>query len=230
MNNYSEQTLAQIVINDHKTAQVFEKYHLDFCCKGKRSLASACADKNIDMGEIVNELNNLSDGSKEEKSFESMTMAELIQHILDKHHFYVKQYGPTIIEHLERVVLKHGDRYPWMKEVAVKFKLLFDDLVTHMQREEIVLFPRIKKVESSSPLNYPAEFISGPIAVMESEHEDAGRYMQQIRELTNNYQWPETACTTHRLSILELKEFEENLHQHVHLENNILFPRAIRHN
>ncbi|HWB27539.1 MAG TPA: iron-sulfur cluster repair di-iron protein [Chitinophagaceae bacterium] len=227
MNNYSDQTLGEIVIQQHKAAALFEKYNLDFCCKGKRSLAAACGEKGIAVDIIADELASLAIGTEKETSFEEMTAAALISHILRQHHHYVKQFGPTIKEHLDRVAGKHGDKFPWMKDVAQYYTAVLDDLIQHMQKEEVVLFPRIERMESSEKGTYPVNLVAAPIGVMEAEHEAAGNIMQHIRDLTENYSWPEAACTTYRVSMLELKEFEENLHQHVHLENNILFPKAL---
>ena len=227
MNNYSEQTLGQIVTQQHKAAFVFEKYNLDFCCKGKRSLIAACSEKGIPLENIIHELNAQAGDNVEKTPFEKMSATELIDHILKYHHFYVKEYGSTIKDHLDKVAFKHGDKYPWMQEVAADYTAVLNELLLHMQKEEILLFPRIERMEKSEKGTYPINFISAPIGVMEAEHEVAGQHMEHIKELTNNYSWPETACTTHQVSMLELKEFEENLHQHVHLENNILFPKAL---
>lgn len=227
MNNYSEQTLGQIVTQQHKAAFIFEKYNLDFCCKGKRSLEAACSEKGIPVENIIDELNAQSEGNAENTSFQKMSATELIAYILEYHHFYVKEYGPTIKEHLDKVAFKHGERFPWMKEVATDYTALLNDLLLHMQKEEIMLFPRIERMEKNEKENYPPNFIAASIGVMEADHEVAGQYMERIKELTGNFTWPETACNTFRASMLELKEFEENLHQHVHLENNILFPKAL---
>jgi len=227
MNNYSEQTLGQIVTQQHKAAFVFEKYKLDFCCKGQRNLVSACTEKGIPLEDILNELNVQTNDDVAKTTFEKMSATELIQHILRYHHFYVKEYGSIIKDHLDKVASKHSDKYPWMQQVAADYTILLNELLLHMQKEEILLFPRIEKMEKSEPGTYTVNFISAPIGVMEAEHEMAGEYMGRIKKLTNNYSWPETACTTHKVSMIELKEFEENLHQHVHLENNILFPKTL---
>ncbi|KAA9038148.1 iron-sulfur cluster repair di-iron protein [Ginsengibacter hankyongi] len=227
MNNYSEQTLGQIVTQQHKAAFIFEKYNLDFCCKGKRSLVAACSEKGIPVENIIDELNTQAVGNTENMPFQKMSATELIAYILEYHHFYVKEYGPTIKQHLDKVAFKHGERFPWMTEVATDYTALLNELLLHMQKEEIMLFPRIERMEKNEKGTYPPNFIAAPIGVMEADHEVAGQYMEHIKELTNNYTSPETACNTFRVSMLELKEFEENLHQHVHLENNILFPKAL---
>jgi regulator of cell morphogenesis and NO signaling len=161
------------------------------------------------------------------------TLAEqLVRHILLHHHFYVRQSIPTIEEHLNKVATKHGDRFPHMKDVLQLFTHLKNEMYLHMQKEEVVLFPRIKEIESFFKYNQKKEinqsYITSPVSVMENEHDEAGTIMEQIRIITNNYTAPESACTTFKVVLQELKSFEEDLHQHVHLENNLLFPLAKR--
>ncbi|HLG39287.1 MAG TPA: hemerythrin domain-containing protein, partial [Chitinophagaceae bacterium] len=155
-----------------------------------------------------------------------------IAHIVIHHHFYVKQIMPQLHGHLEKVTAKHGDRFPWMIEVFRLFGEVREEMTLHMQKEEVILFPAIKKAErafvNKETLGIEIGIISGAISVMENEHDIAGEIMFQIRGLTKNYQEPADACTTFKISLAELKVFEEDLHRHVHLENNILFPMAKR--
>lgn len=231
MTNISEQTLASIVTKHHQTVPVLEKYNLDFCCKGKRTLAQACTEKGLSIEEIMKELEASSAAGKNNSMpFSEMTAEQLVSYILIKHHFYVKQSMPIISDHLTKVATKHGDRFPYMVEVLQLFLHLKKEMIMHMQKEEMILFPRIKEVESFYHFKQKKDlniiYISGPVGVMENEHDEAGEIMYQIRQLTGNYQIPEGACTTFRVVLAELKEFEEDLHKHVHLENNILFPLA----
>jgi len=233
MTNIAQKTLADIVTNDYRTATVFEKYHLDFCCKGKRTLADACTEKGLSFDEIATEINFLNDPeSLKYLSFRDMTAGQLVAYIVTNHHAYVKGIMPQIHSHVERVALKHGDRFPQMIEVFRLFSAIRSEMILHMQKEETVLFPAITKAEhafiSKGILNGELHIIKGAIQVMETEHDSAGEIMFKISELTNGYEEPEGACTTFRLSLVELKAFEENLHRHVHLENNILFPMARR--
>jgi regulator of cell morphogenesis and NO signaling len=137
---------------------------------------------------------------------------------------------PVIINHLEKIVAKHGDLYQNMKKALELFTAVKDELEPHMQKEESILFPRIKEIASLSSqhkaINYVPAYINDPIKVMETEHDNAGQLIFEIRQITNNYTAPEDACTTHRVCLEELKTFETDLHQHVHFENNILFPMA----
>lgn len=234
MITYSDKTLATIVTQSHQAAVVFEKFNLDFCCKGKRTLYQACTEQQLSLDTVETELNEAinNTGSIKDHLFTEMTLTQLIGYIILKHHFYVKQAMPLIYSHLEKVAIKHGDRYPYMREVYYKFSELKMDMDNHMKKEEEVLFPRIQYLDKLSPVErlsievLPAS-IGGPVKVMEAEHDLAGTIMDNIRVLTNNYLAPESACTTFKLCLAELKEFEEDLHRHVHLENHLLFPRAI---
>jgi regulator of cell morphogenesis and NO signaling len=233
MTNIGEQTLATIVTNNHFTVPVLEKYNLDFCCKGKRTLADACKEKELSIETITEELEKTTSAQQSNKMpFNEMTAEQLISYILIHHHFYVKQSMPTILGHLEKVAIKHGEHFPYMVEVFCLFKEINEEMTAHMQKEEMILFPRIKEIEAMSGIsnnrNFAEGFISGPIQVMELEHDQAGEILYKIRNLTNNYTPPAEACTTFQVSLAELKEFEEDLHRHVHLENNLLFPLSTK--
>ena len=231
MTNIAEQSLALIVTTYQQTVPVLEKYHLDFCCKGKRTLSQACTEKGLTIEEIIKELEaSVNSTDPLNIPFTEMNAEQLIRHILLHHHFYVRQAMPTIEDHLNKVAAKHGERFPYMKKVLELFTHLKKELYLHMQKEEMILFPRIKEVESFS--KYPQKrekeqsYINNPVSVMESEHDEAGSAMEQVRLLTNNYTAPGEACTTFKVVMDELRTFEEDLHQHVHLENNLLFPMA----
>ena len=207
------------------------KYNLDFCCKGKRTLSEACAEMGLPLNVIEKELNHVVNAAeKKHLPFTEMNAEQLISYILIHHHFYVKQSMPGIFFHLQKVALKHGDKFPYMQKVLKLFSVVKDEMTAHMQKEELILFPRIRSTEvlvsKNGPIRIPESYISMPVNMMEAEHENAGAILYSIRELTNNYTAPHGACTTFKLSLTELKEFEENLHRHVHLENNLLFPMA----
>lgn len=231
MTNIAEQTLASIATRHHETVPVLEKYHLDFCCKGKRTLSQACTEKGLTTEEIIKELEaSVHTKDAGNTPFSEMNAEQLVSHILLRHHFYVRQSMPAIEEHLTRVATKHGDRFPYMKNVLQLFTKLKNDMYLHMQKEEMILFPRIKETEAFSKYaqknDRERSYIDSPVAVMECEHDEAGTIMEQIRILTGDYTPPAEACTTFRVVLDELKAFEEDLHQHVHLENNLLFPMA----
>ncbi|CAN5299053.1 iron-sulfur cluster repair di-iron protein [soil metagenome] len=229
----AEKTLASLVINNYKTAGILEKYNLDYCCKGKRTLSESCKEKGIDTTVVINDLMSIEETyTRPQLPFEDMTAEQLISYILIHHHFYVKQTIPQIIQHVQKVAMKHGDKFEYIKKVYENFKAVAEELLLHMEKEELMFFPRIKEIEKlvqnqNSMKQYPAGYITAPIHIMEQEHEHAGELMAEIRQLTGNFTAPLGACTTFRITLQELKEFEEDLHKHVHLENYILFPKAV---
>jgi regulator of cell morphogenesis and NO signaling len=233
MPNIAEQTLATLVTGNHQVVPVFEKYNLDFCCNGKRTLAQACEEKGIRIESITEEIKMLSGKPGKQMPFTEMSVDQLINYILIHHHFYVRQSMPNILAHLNKVATKHGDKFPFMLKVHDLFTIVMREMTLHMEKEESILFPRIKEAENLSRDGKSSEILAGyirmPINAMETDHEEAGDIMNQIRTLTNHYTPPENACTTFKVTLAELKEFEEDLHRHVHLENNILFPKAVQY-
>lgn len=227
MQELKTRTLGNIVSEDHRAASLMAKYQLDFCCKGKRTLESACQEQDIPVDELVEELLELKKDQGPSFNFDKMSSTELIQHILLKHHVFVKTESPQLLFFIEKIADKHGERHPELIRIREAFTLLKVELEQHMQKEELILFPRIKEMEQQGAEKMPANFIAGPVEVMEQEHELAGSLMARIRELTNDYDPPADACTTYRIAFQGLKAFETDLHEHVHLENNILFPRSM---
>ncbi|MFT3676917.1 MAG: iron-sulfur cluster repair di-iron protein [Chitinophagaceae bacterium] len=231
MTNLSQQTLAEIVTNDHRTATVLEKYSLDFCCKGKRTLTDACTEKGLDVDNILAELQPVLEmPAQKHLPFTEMSAEQLVSFIVTHHHYYVKQIMPQLLMHLQKVAVKHGNRFPFMIEVFNLFARVQEEMSLHMQKEERILFPAIIKAEQAfingENAGMACSVIGGAVMVMEKEHDEAGELMAAIRQLTDSYQPPADACNTFRLSLAELKGFEEDLHRHVHLENHILFPMA----
>jgi regulator of cell morphogenesis and NO signaling len=227
MNELLNKTISQIVTDHHQTAPVFEKYGIDFCCKGKRPLLDACNEKALNKEEVLAELNHAIASQRKSNDFNSLSLTALADYIVQTHHTYVKFYMPQIADYVRRVAIKHGDRFPYMKKVDALFTELQTEMNQHMLKEERILFPRIKQLEAGNTQESELAYYTGPINVMEEEHDRAGELMQQIRELTSNYSIPADACTTFRLSLASLQAFEADLHQHVHLENYILFPKTI---
>jgi len=230
MKDLTTQSLASIVTTHHKTAYVLEKYGLDFCCGGKHTLANACQEKGLDATHIATELQSvigLPDG--EMLNLETRSQNELINYIVSRHHQYMKEAMPAIHLHLSKVSTKHGNRFTYIYQVVELFDRLQKEMNDHLTKEENILFPIIANLENSSSEGnqcFPwGREIMVPIQVMETEHESAGNIMRSIRELTNNYSYPSDACMTHRLCMTELQDFETNLHLHMHMENNLLFPR-----
>ncbi len=230
MQNLEQKTLATIALSNHEFIPVLEKYGLDFCCRGKKTLFEACSEKSLSPDMIVKEMEESMQINKQILPFTEMSAEELISYIVIHHHFYVKNNAATIFSHIEKVATKHGDRYLHMQEVYRLFREVMDDLLPHLEKEEQVLFPAIKRLVSNAKSGQDSGsdtmLIDMPMQVMEAEHDHAGQLLYKIRELTNQYTPPEDACTTHRVCLEELRFFEQDLHRHVHLENNILFPMA----
>jgi regulator of cell morphogenesis and NO signaling len=230
-NHSIKRSIASLVLENHRIVPVLEKYSIDFCCRGKMNLEDACKDKDIDLSAVLMEMEAVgAEETSKQMPFTEMTETQLVNHIVTTHHYYVKNAMPVIAGHLEKVAAKHGDSFPFMLRVKELFAIIHNEMDLHMKKEEDILFPRILEIEKSGgDANlFPAGYISGPIAMMEQEHENAGDILFEIRSLTNQYTVPPGTCTTFRICLSELREFEDNLHEHVHLENNILFPKALQ--
>lgn len=221
-------TLAEIVNENHQTASILEKYSLDFCCKGKRSLEEACEDKNLPVDLVASEIETTAHQNKPSTEFDKLSLSELVDHIVSTHHTYTKRELPQIFAYLQKVASKHGERHNELHEIFEDFIKLRAELEQHMFKEEAILFPRIKQLDNFA-LNskHSVMNVQMPIIVMEDEHNRAGKLLEEIRQNTNDYTPPADACTTYRLSFAALKALETDLHQHIHLENNILFPKAL---
>jgi regulator of cell morphogenesis and NO signaling len=227
-------SLSEIVTNNFKAAALFEKYGLDFCCGGKKTISKACEEKGIDQDEILIELENLNESNLKERQaqFNEWELDFLTDYIINIHHKYVREAIPVISAHSAKVASKHGESHPEVVKIANNFSIVYKDLKQHMMKEEQLLFPYIKylvdvKNKAMQPEKPFFGTIKNPIKMMEAEHELAGNLLAEIKSLTNNYAPPAYACNTFKVYFQELKEFEEDLHKHVHLENNILFPRSI---
>ncbi|MCR6721977.1 MAG: iron-sulfur cluster repair di-iron protein [Chitinophagaceae bacterium] len=238
MSTLSKSTLAQIVTNDYRTASVFEKYQLDYCCRGKRSLEKACEDSGIEVEKLLAELQSVSQVTNEACELKSWQQGHkilpgrLADHIEQTHHQYVKKEIPIISGFLQKIAIKHGERHPELISVQNHFLNLSSELLKHLAKEETILFPAIREMENKQkngqePSAEEKKWVTGPIRLMEMEHEDAGDEMEMIRTLTNDYTPPDDACTSYKIAFKSLHDFEKDLHQHVHLENNVLFPALL---
>jgi regulator of cell morphogenesis and NO signaling len=231
MENITQRSIASLVLENHQIVPVLEKYSIDFCCRGKMNLPEACKEKGIELSELMKDIESAGNPEKVKgMPFAEMTKAQLVSHIVTTHHYYVKNAMPMIAGHLEKVAAKHGETHPYMVRVKELFGMVREEMEQHMKKEEAILFPRILETENNPGARklFPSNYISAPIAMMEQEHEHAGDAMFEIRNLTHHYTVPTGACTTFRICLSELKEFEDDLHEHVHLENNILFLKALQ--
>jgi len=212
---------------------VFETYGLDFCCGGKKTIGDACSANGLDSDELISELAGVTEnGNHADKSFYNWEADFLADYIINTHHTYVIRALPNIYTHAIKVAQEHGENHPETIRISQVFSDIKEELEVHMQKEEKMLFPHIKLMSRANrdgnQMHYPPfGTVGNPIKVMEIEHENAGRLMSEINELTGNYSPPADACTTYRVLYEELREFENDLHIHIHLENNILFPKAI---
>lgn len=223
----STSTIGHIVAEDFRAAAIFKNVGIDFCCGGNKSVETACLEKNIDATKLIAELSDLPSGkSGLTHDFKNWDLDFLADYIVNTHHKFVLKNLPDLVLYTEKIARVHGDTHPELKEVALLFGQINKELMQHLQKEEGVLFPAIKDVLKSNSAEAKATIVS-EIARMSSEHEFAGGAMDQINVLTNGYLIPVDACNTYRVSLQLLEEFEDDLHIHVHLENNILYPKAL---
>jgi|SRR5690349_4175197 len=232
MNNIKALTLGEIVKDNYKAAAVLEKFSLDFCCNGNRKFEDACRETNIDPEQVIRELKELGNQSGDDLQFDSWTLSKLIDHIVKRHHAYVEEKGPQIKGYLDKICRVHGDRHPELFEVRTIFSEVVGEMAVHMKKEELMLFPFIKRMERvgdsggavESPLFKSVNF---PVGMMEADHAIEGEKLARISALTGHYAIPSDACNSFAITYQLLDEFEKDLHMHIHLENNILFPKAI---
>jgi regulator of cell morphogenesis and NO signaling len=227
----TQKKVGGIVASNFKTAKVFTSYGIDFCCKGGISLEEACANKGVDMDQVLKELAKASK-IPEEVVYASLSPSELITHIINNHHQYVENTLPILTSYLQKLATVHGERHPEILEIRDEFQAAAEALSQHMRKEELILFPYIKAMEEARNNNFPLSVphfghINNPIQMMEEEHDTEGERFRTISKLSSNYNPPADGCQTYKVAFAMLKEFEEDLHTHIHLENNILFPAAI---
>jgi regulator of cell morphogenesis and NO signaling len=224
-------TVGDLVAADFRAARVLEQFGIDFCCGGRRSLADACRTAGADPATVRRALDQaVAEPADGDADVRHWPLYQLIDHIVSKHHAYVRVALPAIAHHLATLVNVHGERHPELARIAATFDGLRHELQQHLMKEEQVLFPYIRELAGRSdrhPGPSPFGTVENPIRMMEREHRDAADELGVIRQLTNGYTAPPDGCTTYRVAMAELAQFERDLHQHVHLENNILFPRAV---
>lgn len=232
MNITSETRIGELVAQDYRTALVFKKHKIDFCCQGGRTIKEACEKKELNENQVLEELENIYTAIAPINNFQDFQLDDLVDYIEDNHHQYVSQAIPVIQQYLDKVCKVHGAHRPELFQIHELFSQSAEELSHHMMKEELVLFPFVKRMAQAQRDNEKLELpgygsVENPIAMMKHEHNTEGERFRKIAEISNDYQPPAEACNTYRVVFALLKEFEEDLHKHIHLENNILFPKAI---
>ena len=226
-------TIGEIVADDFRTAAIFTKYHIDFCCKGYRTIEEVCKKRDIDENVLIEHIEKAKNSSANQSfDYKTWTVDMITDYITKTHHKYVEEKAPIIIQYLTKLCGVHGPIHPELHEIHTIFTKSVLDLTAHMKREELVLFPFIKKMKiaqsKGTPLETPSFFsIENPIAKLKEDHIAEGERFRRIAALTNNYTPPNESCNTYKAAFAMLEEFDKDLKKHIHMENNILFPKAI---
>jgi len=228
--------VTDIVINDYRTADVFRKYDIDFCCGGRWPLDIACQNRNLNTEEVIKELQKVMNqaASNAAIDFDSWDIDFLADYILNVHHSYLKKALPETKEQVDKFLDEHRKKFPELGEIETIMSQFLREMPPHMKQEEEVFFPYIKQIyhahkHHESYARLLIRTLRKPIEeVMEKEHETTGSNLNKLRSITNNYTPPPNACLTHKVTFAKLKELDRDLVQHIHLESNILFPKAIK--
>lgn len=224
--------VGEVVKNNFKAATLFQANKIDYCCNGHQSISVASAKAGIEAELLVDKLEQiLQDSDPDTEYINNLDLGDLADYIVKRHHSYVAKNIPFLKQNLDKIARVHGENHPELSEVRDHFYISAGELTMHMQKEELVLFPYIKKMEQAKQEdgNLPQSAfgsVSSPISAMMVEHQNEGERFEKISQLTNNYHVPEDGCTTYEVTLKQLADFEKDLHRHIHLENNILFVRA----
>lgn len=229
----NDETLGQIAAKDLRKAEIFKKYGLDFCCGGKKTIKEACAEKGLDVTKIEQELQQADKVVQSRPvPYNDWNLDFLADYIVNTHHSYDKKTLPELTGYATKVASVHGQQHPELYKIKTLVDEINTELSAHMIKEEKILFPYIKALvlaQSNEQVPQAAHFgtVKNPINMMEMEHELVGKNMEEIRGLSKNYTVPDDGCASYSLLFNMLDEFENDLHLHIHLENNILFPKAL---
>jgi regulator of cell morphogenesis and NO signaling len=231
----SATTVREVALQMPESTRLFEKLRIDYCCGGNQPLADACASAGIDVDSVMEVLGAMTRSNSQDTSaldFQNASLPELIEHILNTHHVFTKSEMDRLDALAGKVISAHGGNHPELIHLGELFKRLCDDLKPHMFKEEQVLFPYIvamtQAVEKDQTRPFaPFGTVNNPIRVMLREHDTAGQILRELRALTSDYKVPPDACISYQTLYEALENFERDLHQHIHLENNLLFPKAL---
>lgn len=227
-------TVGELAVENPNATRVFERYGIDYCCGGHKPLADACESAKVPVEDVLNgiaEAEKSLANSAIQKDWSKEPLSALIDHINSTHHVYVREEVPRILRLIEKVVAAHGENHKELLVVQGVFSELGQELFMHLMKEEQILFPYVKQAEQSQKTSCSAPHscfgtVQNPIRMMMMEHDSAGVALRDMREVTSNYAIPADACISYKTLYQALQAFEKDLHQHIHLENNILFPRA----
>ncbi len=233
MTIHAEKTVGQLVAENPAAARVFEKAGIDYCCGGHRSLGEACKQGKMPLEQVSELLEKAAaERGVTDRDWMAAGLSELVDHIVNQHHAYVRQELPRLQALIEKVNRVHGKNHPELKQMAKIFEALADEMTMHMMKEEQILFPYIAEMEQAMTARGVRPIpmfgtVRNPVRMMMMEHDSTGTKLRTIRQLSADYRPPADACTSYRVLYEAMADFEADLHQHVHLENNILFPRAV---
>jgi regulator of cell morphogenesis and NO signaling len=235
MSTVTEKTVREIAVERPQAIRVFEKFGIDYCCGGAKPLDEVCAKARLNVDDVLAAIEalELKAGVDDLRDWSTASLESLVKHIEVTHHAYVQAEIPRLQKILDKVESVHGQNHPQVGLVNGLFNDLAQELTAHMAKEEEVLFPYVVRMERAvaEGKSAPAAFfgtVRNPTAAMMDEHEAAGGLLKQIRTNCDDFKVPADVCTTFRAMYQGLEDFERDLHQHIHLENNILFPRALR--
>ncbi len=228
----SDTPVGEVVKTNFKTATLFQANKIDYCCGGNQTISEVCSKSGIKEEELINQLEKVLQNSDPDTDYiNNMELSTLAEYIVNRHHAYVQKNIPFLKQNLDKIAGVHGENHPELVRVRDEFFESAGELTMHMQKEELLLFPYVKQMELAKNENKRLATpsfgnVSSPISAMMAEHENEGERYVRISELTNNYQVPADGCTTYEVTMKQLADFEKDLHRHIHLENNILFPKA----
>lgn len=235
MQTFTTKTIREIALEAPQTTRVFEEFKIDYCCGGNKLLAVACQDAGSDpqlVAERIEAALKDQNGQEEFHWVGKACASQLIDYIVTKHHLFTVQEIERLFPLMEKVWTRHGDHHPELLELRNVFTALTDSLVPHMRKEESVLFPYIQMLQSSRTDNVPANpphfgTVENPIRMMVADHEADGERLRKMREISRDYTLPDGACPSFTTLYAGLQDLETDLHRHIHLENNVLFPSAV---
>jgi regulator of cell morphogenesis and NO signaling len=235
MTRTATQTVRQLAVEKPNATRIFEQLRIDYCCGGSRPLAEACAAAGVDVETVVRLLEESADGHEQSgvaRDFQTMSLTALITYIVDTHHNFTRQEMQRLSALLEKVCAVHGQSHPELLEVRSLFQELCSELTPHMFKEEQILFPYIAQIEAAAQNQRalpqpPFGTVRNPVRMMMLEHDTAGDVLRRIRATSADYTVPADGCFSYQTLYQALATFEIDLHQHIHLENNLLFPRAV---